>query len=96
MKCGTMHLLPCADLDLADNKTCNAAWITLPSSSRDPKKAAKPNNRCFDGLEHAGKLSFDDVCVKEIHLNAYGLMPQQGTMAVSLDRLREAHGATTP
>jgi hypothetical protein len=96
MKRCTMHLLPCADMDLDCDKTYNSAWITLPNSCYDPKKGAKLYNRYLDELEHAGQLSFDDVFVKEIRLNAYGLMPQQGTMAVSLDCLREAHGASTP
>ena len=80
------HLMPYADLDLAQTDKYNSSWVTLPNSNYDPKKGHLLYNRYLDELEMGDQLGFDGVCVNEHHSNAYGLMPQPGVLAGALSR----------
>src|SRR5262247_3985546 len=69
------HLMPYADLDVAEAKKYPTVWTALPNSFYDPKKGAALYNRYLDELEYGEKLGFDGLCVNEHHQTAYGLMP---------------------
>jgi len=80
------HLMPYADIDLAELDKHPHSWVTLPNTLYDPKKGHLLYNRYLDELEYAETLGFDGVCVNEHHQNAYGIMPSPIVMAAALSR----------
>ena len=80
------HLMPYADLDLAEADKHPHSWVTLPNSLYDPKKGHALYNRYLDELEYAETLGFDAVCVNEHHQTTYGLMPSPIVTASALAR----------
>jgi len=80
------HLMPYADLDMAERDKYPAAWVTLPNTTFDPEKGMALYNRYLDELEFAEQVGFDGLCVNEHHQNAYGLMPSPVVMAAALAR----------
>src|SRR5690349_22684190 len=80
------HLMPYADLDLAEGKKNGTVWVTLPNKNFDPEKGHKLYNRYLDELEYGEELGFDVVAVNEHHQTAYGLMPSPIVTASALAR----------
>jgi alkanesulfonate monooxygenase SsuD/methylene tetrahydromethanopterin reductase-like flavin-dependent oxidoreductase (luciferase family) len=80
------HLMPYADLDLAESANYPTAWATLPNRLYDPKKGHLIYNRYLDELEYGETLGFDGLCVNEHHQTAYGLMPSPVVTASALAR----------
>src|SRR5258708_15728811 len=69
------HLMPYADLDLAEGRKNGTVWVTLPNRNFDPEKGHRLYNRYLDELEYGEQLGFDVLAVNEHHQTAYGLMP---------------------
>lgn len=80
------HLMPYADLDLAEAAKYPTAWATLPNRFYDPQKGHALYNRYLDELEYGEELGFDGLCVNEHHQTAYGLMPSPIVTASALAR----------
>lgn len=86
MKLFFFHLMPYGDVDIADLKRHDTAWLTLPNSLYDPQKGVNAYARYIRELELADELGFDGICVNEHHQTAYGLMPAPNLIAASLAR----------
>ncbi len=86
MQVFSFHLMPYAELDLAERAKYKAAWVVLPNALFDPEQGHRLYNRFLDELEYAEEVGFDGVCVNEHHQNAYGLMPSPVVMAAALSR----------
>lgn len=86
MKFYFFHLMPYADIDVADLDKHDTAWLTLPNALYDPQKGAELYKRYIQELELADELGFDGICVNEHHQTAYGLMPAPNLIAASLAR----------
>jgi alkanesulfonate monooxygenase SsuD/methylene tetrahydromethanopterin reductase-like flavin-dependent oxidoreductase (luciferase family) len=86
MKFYFFHLMPYADISVADLDKHDTAWLTLPNELYDPKKGSKLYKRYIQELETADELGFDGICVNEHHQTAYGLMPAPNLIAASLAR----------
>src|SRR5258707_10064247 len=80
------HLMPYADLDLAEGRKNSTAWVTLPNRNFDPEKGHKLYSRYLDELEYGEELGFDAVGVNKHHQTAYGLMPSPIVTASALAR----------
>src|SRR5882724_4089989 len=80
------HLMPYADLDLAEGRKNGTVWVTLPNRNFDPEKGHKLYNRYLDELEYGEQLGFDVLAVNEHHQTAYGLMPSPIVTASALSR----------
>jgi alkanesulfonate monooxygenase SsuD/methylene tetrahydromethanopterin reductase-like flavin-dependent oxidoreductase (luciferase family) len=80
------HLMPYADLDLAEADKYPHSWVTLPNRLYDPQKGHKLYNRYLDEMEYAETLGFDALCVNEHHQTTYGLMPSPIVTASALAR----------
>jgi len=46
------HLMPYADLDLAEGRKNGTVWVTLPNKNFDPQKGHQLYNRYLDELEY--------------------------------------------
>jgi alkanesulfonate monooxygenase SsuD/methylene tetrahydromethanopterin reductase-like flavin-dependent oxidoreductase (luciferase family) len=86
MKLFMFHLMPYADVDMAEAAKYPALWVKFPNSNYDPVKGHALYNRYLDELELSAELGFDGVAVNEHHQNAYGLMPSPVVMAAALSR----------
>ena len=86
MKLFFFHLMPYADIAMADLDEHGSTWLTLPNRLYDPAKGAKAYHRYIGELELADQLGFDGICVNEHHQTAYGLMPAPNLIAASLAR----------
>jgi alkanesulfonate monooxygenase SsuD/methylene tetrahydromethanopterin reductase-like flavin-dependent oxidoreductase (luciferase family) len=86
MQVFAFHLMPYADLDLAERDKHRAAWVVLPNTLFDPEKGMRLYNRYLDELEYSEQVGFDGLAVNEHHQNAYGLMPSPVVMAAALAR----------
>ena len=75
MKFTYFHLMPYADVDLAEVDKIGTSWVRLPNSNYDPKKGAALYHRYLGELERAEELGFDGLGVNEHHQTAYGMMP---------------------
>lgn len=86
MKVYFFHLMPYADLDLAQVDKHGSAWINLPNANFDPEKGRLLYERYIGELELGDALGFDGICVNEHHQTAYGLMPAPNLIAAALAR----------
>ena len=86
MKVYFFHLMPYADIDLAEIDKHDSAWVTLPNANFDSAKGRLLYERYIGELELADQLGFDGVCVNEHHQTAYGMMPAPNLIAAALAR----------
>ena len=86
MKVYFFHLMPYANIDMAQIDKHQSAWVTLPNSNFDPGKGRLLYERYLGELELADQLGFDGVCVNEHHQTAYGMMPAPNIIAAALAR----------
>ncbi len=86
MKIYFFHLMPYANLDIAQSDAVNSAWVTLSNAHFDPRKGRDLYHRYLGELELGDRLGFDGICVNEHHQTAYGLMPAPNVIAGALAR----------
>lgn len=86
MKVFFFHLMPYADIDLAEIEKVGTSWVKLPNKHYDPEVGAALYDRYLNQLERAEELGFDGVGVNEHHQTAYGMMPSPIVMASALAR----------
>lgn len=80
------HLMPYAEIDLAEIDKVGTSWVKLPNRLYDPEVGAALYDRYLNQLERAEELGFDGVGVNEHHQTAYGMMPSPIVMAAALAR----------